>query len=402
MQYGPKIATNGLVLALDAADMNSYSPNVIPNPTDVFANIGSEIQSCTLSRDTTMTRQYRSIPMKMVITGNDAYAGKYGYPAANLAPALSGQTWTISVWAKASVATDGQLFIFGADTNGAVFTINDYSAGNMSITTSWQRFSFSYTFTNANTRYIQFRLDGTNSGGSGITIWWDGLQIERASSATQFNPYYYGNTVWRDFSRNNGICTLVGGPVFDAVNKGTIYFDGGTAYCAISPSNNFAWTPSGIGLNNMTLDLWLKSSDSAGGQYILAKPWNANGEYNYQIYFNGFYVSIGNQSNAFNFSTVTTGNWINLVILVSSTQFGAYINGIQNVGLTNHGITNNTPTNGNAGTELALMTLYPYGGGGNSGFSVQGNVGSFRIYNRVLTATEILQNYRASKGKFGL
>jgi hypothetical protein len=48
------------------------------------------------------------------------------------------------------------------------------------------------------------------------------------------------------------------------------------------------------------------------------------------------------------------------------------------------------------------MTLYPYGGGGNPTFSVQGNVGSLRIYNKVLTATEILQNYNATKTRFGI
>ena len=79
-----------------------------------------------------------------------------------------------------------------------------------------------------------------------------------------------------------------------------------------------------------------------------------------------------------------------------------YINGVQNVALTNHGITNNTPTNGNSQLQLTLMTLYPYGGGGNSGFSVQGNVSSLRMYNKVLSAAEILQNYNATKGRFGL
>jgi hypothetical protein len=400
---GPQIVRSGLVLDLDASYMRSYSPNVYPNPTDLLATqyMGNEIQSCTVSRDTTITRQYGSIPMKMVITGNDAYAGRYGYLAANLASALSGQTWTISVWAKASVATDGQLFIFGADTNGAWSVTPDYSAGTIAITTSWQRFSFSYTFTNANTRYIQFRLDGTNTGGSGITIWWDGLQVERASSATTFNPYYFGNTVWKDVVGSNN-CSLITGPIFDSINKGTIYFDGGTSYCAITPSNSFAWTPSSIGLNNMSIDIWIKTSDSAGGQMILSKPWNSSGEYNYTLYHNGFTIVTGNQTNTLGFSSIATGNWTNLIILVSTTQFGAYVNGVQVYALTNHGITNNTPTVANAQLQLTLMTLFPYGEGGNSGFSVQGNVASLRMYNRVLSAVEIMQNYQATKTRFGL
>jgi hypothetical protein len=236
------------------------------------------------------------------------------------------------------------------------------------------------------------------AGASGPDLVQNGLVL--ALDAADKNSYRGTGTSWFDLSGNNNISEFVGGPSFSNINSGTIYFDGGTSYCAIAPSNNFAWTPSSIGLNNMTIDLWLKSSDSTG--YILSKPWNGNGEYNYYLYFNGFFINTGNQSNAFNFSTVTTGNWINLVILVSTTQWGAYINGVQNVALTNHGITNNTPTNGNAQLQLTLMTLYPYGGGGNAGFSTQGNIGSFRIYNRVLSASEVLQNYNATKGRFGL
>jgi len=218
------------------------------------------------------------------------------------------------------------------------------------------------------------------------------------------NIYSYAGagTTWIDVSGASSVAEFVGGPAFSSVDNGTIYFDGGTAYCAIAPSNNFAWTPSGIGLNNMSIDIWIKTSDSAGGQMILSKPWNGSGEYNYTLYHNGFTIVTGNQTNTLGFSSIATGNWTNLVILVSTTQFGAYVNGVLVYALTNHGITNNTPTSGNSQLQLTLMTLYPYGGGGNSGFSVQGNVSSLKMYNKVLSAAEILQNYNATKGRFGL
>ena len=67
--FGRGIVRDGLVLDLDASYMRSYSPNVYPNPTDLlgwtYMQAGA---SCTLSRDTTMTRQYGSIPMKMTRT----------------------------------------------------------------------------------------------------------------------------------------------------------------------------------------------------------------------------------------------------------------------------------------------------------------------------------------------
>jgi len=219
------------------------------------------------------------------------------------------------------------------------------------------------------------------------------------------NPYSYAGagSDWFDVSGNNNTSLLVGTtlPTFSNTNGGILIYDGNTQYSRTpSPSNNFAWTPSGVGLNNMTIDLWIKTTDGSGT--ILSKPWSGNGEYNFGLGHQGFSIVIGNQTNTLGFSSILTGNWINLVIVVSPTQYGAYINGVQNTALTNHGITNNTPTYGNGQIELTLMTLYPYGGGGNAGFSTQGNIGSFRIYNRVLTAAEVLQNYNATKGRFGL
>ena len=48
------------------------------------------------------------------------------------------------------------------------------------------------------------------------------------------------------------------------------------------------------------------------------------------------------------------------------------------------------------------MTLYPYGGNFNQpGFSIEGEVAIFKKYSKVLSATEVLQNYNALKGRFG-
>ena len=163
---GPQIIKNGLVFNVDAAYMRSYSPNVYPNPTDLLGwQYMLAGNSCTLSRDTTISRQYGSIPMKMTVTGSDSYTG-HNNAIYNLSSAVSGQTWTLSVYVKASVSTFCELFIFGADINGNVFQAGsaDYGGtGALTIGTSWQRISYSFSFSNANVRYIQIRLDGSNS-----------------------------------------------------------------------------------------------------------------------------------------------------------------------------------------------------------------------------------------------
>ena len=408
---GPQIVRTGLVLDLDASYMRSYSPNVYPNPTDLLATqyMGNEIQSCTVSRDTTITRQYGSIPMKMVITGNDPYAGRYSYAAANLASALSGQTWTISVWAKASVATTGALFIFGADTNGAVFTINDYSAGGINITTSWQRFSFSFTFANVNTRYIQFRLDGPDTGGSGITIWWDGLQVERASSATPFNPYYFGNIIWRDISGGGCNGTLTNGPLFNTSNNGSIVFDGSTQFSTFTPTptilqGNPNFTVIGFYKRTASFSykgFWGIGGSNAGGTGQGICNWN---------YGNTNEITIDSWGE----STFTTGQtyplntWIGVAwrkIAGPTTRANCIISIFDGTNITHYTSTALTVLRAESATNLNINSIGGITLGSisvDTGYCSPVNIANHCIYNRLLSDAEILLNFQATKTRFGL
>jgi hypothetical protein len=163
--------------------MTGMSTSVFRFRTDLYGWFVGTNGGCTIARDTsTGLSPNGGIPLLMSITGNDPYMATYNAIQYNLGAAASGQTWTASMWVKSSVATTGEVFLFG-DTNagGQVFTLNDYGAGAISITTSWTQVSYSRTFTNAGTQQIQCRLDGTNSGGAGINIWWDGLQVYRVS-----------------------------------------------------------------------------------------------------------------------------------------------------------------------------------------------------------------------------
>jgi len=163
------------------------SPNTFFNPLDMFAWTGTAANAATLSRDTTTSLSPAGgIPLKMAVTGTDPHTATSNLATWNLASVANGQTWTFSVYVKASVATTGQLSIFGANSAGS--SVNNFAAGNVNITTEWTRVSFSFTFSNPNVAFIQVRMDGPESGGAGINIWWDGAQVERSSVPSFFNP----------------------------------------------------------------------------------------------------------------------------------------------------------------------------------------------------------------------
>lgn len=218
------------------------------------------------------------------------------------------------------------------------------------------------------------------------------------------NPKSYSGSGTNVSDLISGISsTLTNGPSFSSDAVGNWSFDGSNDYISVDNSTRyFQWTPSGAGNNTLCFELWVKSTDSAG--YYISKPWNGNGEYNILLTDTGW--SIGNSSGgyALTFSALSTGNWEHIVAIATPTQSAVYRNGRLNVGFSNHGLSVNTPTSGdfNNTIPLAIMTLYPYGSGwaGITGFSVQGSVGLVRVYNRVLTASEVLQNYTSTRGRF--
>ena len=390
---GPQIVRSGLVLDLDASYMRSYSPNVMPNPTNIFAWSGTGNNNCTLSGDTTITRQYGSIPLKMVMTGTDPYVGSYNSSIWNLAPAASGQTWTLSFYAKGSETLTGNCYIFGANSGGVYI---EAAATSFTVTTSWQRFTFTTTFSNASTAFIQMRFGGS-SGQVGKTIWWDGVQLERASAATNFNPYYFGNAVWKDVSSNGNDSSLVNtnSQNYFSTNAGYIEFDGTDDHVSISSPN--ANTRLQNNYQTVSFFVYITSVGPNAVAFLYAVGANANGvAIGWLADSVRFFISNGasnlnypvNMTNALN-------TWMNITSIVDNINrtMTVYKNGSL-VG-TSSQWSAFTPPSSTVVIGNNSMT-------GNTGDRIKGRVANVLVYNRALTATEISQNYEADKSKFGL
>jgi hypothetical protein len=231
INYNPTVVLDSLLLNLDFGNKKNYSYNVHPYPNDirkwVTAGFGYGV-SCTISSDNTQVSPAGGLPLKMVQTGNDAYVFTYGnYFVWNLSPAKAGETWTVSVYVKASAPTTIEgPYIFGVSAGGIVLTAvsQGSTVGEFSVDTNWKRISFTSTLTDANTAYIQTRLDGKTTGGAGITIWWDGLQVEKGSSATDFNPNSNSNGIRAKETITNSNFVFNGDGYWNHAN-GVITFD---------------------------------------------------------------------------------------------------------------------------------------------------------------------------------
>jgi len=237
----------------------------------------------------------------------------------------------------------------------------------------------------------------------------DGLVL--CLDAADSKSYGGSGTTWTDRSGNNKHGNLTNGPTYTTDDGGLLDFDGVNDYVTIGGTNNDnAWTAdNSLGSDILCLEIWVKGSDSYGR--IISKPWNGSGKYNISVYPNVFKLVVGtgvsqasDASSSISLPGINDGQWHHLVVWANSTNMGYYIDGGSSSNSQAHGLTGGVSNNGNSGLPLGLMTLYFYGGSwsGNTGHAFEGKVAVFRKYSKVLTAAEVLQNYNATKSRFGL
>jgi hypothetical protein len=329
--------------------------------------------------------------MRMAVTGNDPHTSTINSAAWNICPVLNGQTWVVSVYVKASVATTGELFIFGANSSGVGFVSGSWigiTSKTVNITTEWTRVDHFITYNNASVAFLQFRLDGPNSGGSGQTIWWDGLQVERASSATTFKPKINTNGLnWWDLTSST-VATLGNSPTY---TPGKITFDGINQIATIPFESKFNFN------TGQTIGVWLKPTEAdtnrrnfynqayGGGGTITHEP---NGGMNY------YWGTAG--TNTLPYDAIGSGFTVaqNELAYVTLTRDPHRVSWYKNGILTNSA-TNQYGAGVVTGTQNILI------GFGYAG-AFQGDVHSVHLYTRALSAQEVQQNFNASRSRFGL
>ena len=212
-----------------------------------------------------------------------------------------------------------------------------------------------------------------------------------ALDAADKNSYIGSGTSWRDLSGNNYTSTLTNGPTFSNSNGGSILFDGTNDYVV---SSNF--TPN---FSTKTLSGWVKLSSVSqqGGGVVTLQ--STDGLVFDSIVYNETGQGWGFGSNGFSrtnwsgVSETSTSVWVNITATYENSNYRMYRNGILIYTLTSFGALN---FNFNSNVQLAYRHL-----GGGSAF-LAGNIANTFVYNRILTGTEILQNYNATKTRFGL
>lgn len=217
----------------------------------------------------------------------------------------------------------------------------------------------------------------------GPSIIEDGLIL--ALDASDSNSYVSGSTTWKDLTRNGSVGTLVSCS-FNSINSGCILFNGSTGSVSVT----------GVSLQDLggTISTWVYPYGTGVSGYIVSAVGTNTDRYYVTQNSTAFSATRGNPSAAINFTTsVTPNQWYNLtatwVSSSLSSSLNAYLNGayIGSVPITASGVT----------TEFAIGNFR-----NTLGQVFSGSIASVQVYNRALSAQEVLQNYNATKTRFSL
>lgn len=223
------------------------------------------------------------------------------------------------------------------------------------------------------------------------------------------NPSSYtsGSLNWNDLSRSQVSGSLVNGPTFSSANNGSIVFDGVDDYVNLGNVLN-------LGTNNCTINVWLNISNSwaSGTKYFISKAIANTQNYRYAFGFTQTrqlraFIQGNSGGGATDIvpntiNTLNLNQWYMCTMVINRTStVDLYINGVlQAVDNTNiisqwSGLNFQSNNPFRVGSYTAQDNTSP-------ALVLPGNIALTQVYFRTLSAQEVLQNYNATKGRFGL
>ena len=288
----------------------------------------------------------------------------------------------------------GKNLIYGASNDSQLILITNRIAGD------------SYTTVNECLVYFAGQTDKicVNRDYEGIVT--NGLVLNLDAGFTPSYPR--SNATWYDTSLagNNG--TFTNGPTWTSNDGGVIQFDGTNDYILLNSSiniaHNNAWSTSVwvyLDTYNESPFGYYNDSSTPGWYYFRRDIEAATSNTRVRLYIReqrdtGWsWNSLYPFGSTYRTPATTDGYWLNQwlnVVMTKSTAraYKVYINGVYKTGNSRSAAYLNNGLSVNA-IGVSYGSLF-----------FNGNIGPFSIYNKELTADEVLQNYNAQKGRFGL
>lgn len=219
-----------------------------------------------------------------------------------------------------------------------------------------------------------------------------------ALDAGNTKSYVSGSTTWNNLANSSVSGSLVNGPTYNPSNGGSIVFDGVNDYGRVNQLD--------LSLTNkITISFWLKftsttvkllselttNSDTVTGAFQIATSAVNPGDLYAHVYQGGYNMIRTNAS--YNDGLYHNVAFVFDLSLAVDQKIKCFVDG-NNANKTQMQSTNVT-------SNFLKDDLYLLSRAGTS-FYQPCTLGVYQIYNRALSSQEVLQNYNATKTRFGL
>ncbi len=434
----PNIVSTGLLVNVQAGNTSSY-PGSGTTWTNLIDGTGYTITSGTYSSAN---------------GGSIVFNGTSTFVAIGT-PLSSGTNYTLEAWVYATsvasshniISSSNNVFWIAAGTlyGGVGGSYQLVSSANFP-TNVWKHVVLTFNdTTNTMTLYINgtavnqntnvtlsyigetLRIGSHISGATPVSFWTGNIAQARvyntalsaANVLTNFNAtkggylvttsnlvLYYNQIDTASYpGTGTTVTSLVGSGLngtMTAITYTSPYFTFNGTTSQISVADNAALEP---GTGDWTVEVWIKYSVITGKtRTYVSKTNNGGGAADWGYGFrtnpstNETYFEVGNGTTSVNSpaTAVTTGTWYQIVGVwtnVAANSIALYKNGVL-VGSNSHSF---------ASIKNTTTPLYLGNYNGNEfAQQFQGDMGIVRIYNKALSAAEVLNNYDANKATYGL
>jgi hypothetical protein len=199
------------------------------------------------------------------------------------------------------------------------------------------------------------------------------------------NPRSYAGvgTVIYDLSGNGKTSYFTNGAFYQNYQKGVVVVDG---------NNDYISTPLFNLTSPITVSAWVKNVVDEGIVFSASGSGVVYGNSEYIFYFLGKTLVVQGDpggGKTFQFPQLNLNQWSHLLLTRdASNNTSVYLNGIGSTSSSQS--YSNTLQMNQIGRYSAFTNVY----------NVKGSIGEIKIYNRALSASEVLQNYNASKKRY--
>jgi hypothetical protein len=297
-----------------------------------------------------------------------------------------GPTSTTGYYNGITPPSEGYTIYLNKETGGpSIYTASNdsqlISLTNSIAGTSYTTAAECLNYFSSQTDKMVFNSDYPSIVTSGLILNWD----------PGFTPSYpQTGTLVYDLSSSGSDGSLINGVGFNSSNRGSLTFDG--ADDRVNSSSDLSSLP--LGDNPRSMMYWIYPNDVTTSVLIQIAGYgldNGTGNLFCGCIGSGTKSFLWANSNNYSSShSITANTWQHIAWVKTSGNIVCYKNGVADSG---GSYTINTVASRPYMGIVYNKNIYEY---------YNGRIGNFLIYDRALSASEVSQNYNATKSRFGL